>query len=606
MWTIESITGGASLEKPFSTIGALAGWGIAMNCPFEFNADTKSAVHLLTTSAFDDAFRFAYNAEIVIRRDRTYADGIFSGGTIWFRGFAAQPGRTVDGARQHHQFTIYNWVSWAERIGFRQPWRFRSGGTYTAPEYVVSYTSEVVLGENLDEGPLDIAAQLTEIFTSLNQRHNPTRWRSYGGAVDASRDLVQIGSIAGAGVPLPRTPATGIMCSEAINTCLKQLPDAILWTDYTTTPPTVNVTALADMPTVTLVLPTNDVTQICRGLHLKPRYDRQLNGVLITYKLPVELDGLTFTGQYVDKFPLTCDVDDPLVMDYQITLGSARVATERTTVKTRVVNAAHLTDATRIAWWQSVDDRLNDDRIVPGSLAIDAASVVVLDENGDEVDLATLPYQLTPEYGVPLAAQNVTTKQVTISANATWKRYHQNADIEIAIERQWLHARLTVCDLNTGGVAENFSAAHTLEAGEVAPTGLAEYLYNAFTTLQHEGTINLVGQEVRGDLRLGMKLTIQTPGGNYASNLIQSISGDITHGAMDVTIGPPGVLGLSDLIEQIRSVRYLQGWKLPSGRSNGGASGAASVTLPNRSARENTIPGHRQPSQHSVCGDYTP
>jgi hypothetical protein len=613
MWTLEYFGPGGTVEKPFPALGTPAGWGISGECPFEFFGPAKSAVHLITSDGFDAAFQFAWGSKIIIRRDRAYAAvGGFSGGSIWFQGFVSQPARTVRGARQNHQYTLYNWVDWAERIGFRQPCRVRDGGTTAAPTYRIEYSDEVCLGETLNEERQDVAEQITEILTSMNQRFNPTRWRSHGGAVDAGRDLVQIGTIGVAGVPMPRNPVRSIVCFEALRECLRQVPDAVLSTDYTTQPPTVNVTREADMAAATLVLPTEDVTSVIPGLVMKPRYDRQLNGVLIAYKMPGQISlstgGSINTLQYVfDKFPAGADPDDPLVMSYIIELAGARASRTIVTVRTAEVLADHPDQATRLDWWKAQDDRLQSARLVPSTLEVDPASVTVVDQNGDAISLFDYPYQLLPDAGAPVPGMGVNCVQATITAKASWHRYLAGVNvIGDKEEQQQIHARLTLCDLDTGGVRKTYSFTTIEETGESAPTGLAEYLYNAFKDLLHTGDIETVGQDIRGDIAVGMKLNIQTPGNLFSNNLIQSVTGEITRGVLKAEVGPPGVLGLSDIIEQLRVVRSIQNWKLPTGRSTGDPGGAASTSLSDTAARENTIPGFGEPSLNTVSATYTP
>ena len=613
MWTLQYFGPGGTVEKPFPLLGTPAGWGISGECPFEFYGAAKSAVHLVTTDDFDDAFRFAYNARVIIRRDRVYAGGAYSGGTIWFQGYVAQPSRSARGAKQNHSYTLYNWVHWAERIGFRQPYKTRKNPfNPAAPTYNVDYSDEVCLGENPAEGRQDVAEQIIEILESMNQRHNPTRRRSYGGAVDAAQDLVQIGAIGVAGVPMPRAPMRCVKCFEALRECLRQVPDAVLWTDYTTTPPTVNVTRVGAMNAATLTLPTNDVTSVIPGLALKPRHDRQLNGFLIAYKsvqkITLSTGGEINTLVWIyDKFPANCDADDPLVESYVIDLAGRQFSRTVVNCRTLPVNAGHADPATRLAWWQGQDDRLNSPRIVPGTLAIDAASLTVLDGDGNAIDLADYPYQLTPDSGVPVPDMGVSTVQAVVTAKASWHRYLDTVDvIADKEERQQIHARITLCDLNTGGGWQELTATTLLETGEAAPIGLAEYLYNAFKDLQHQGEIETVGQDIRGDVAVGMKLNIETPGSVFADNLVQSVTGEIFHGVLKAEVGPPGVLGLSDLIEQLRTVRHIANWKLPTGRSSGTGAGGSSLTLPSVAARENTIPGFGEPSLHTTAADFVP
>ncbi|HEV2694224.1 MAG TPA: hypothetical protein VG347_15125 [Verrucomicrobiae bacterium] len=602
MWTLQYFGPGGTVEKRISAAPNIPSWGLLGTCPFQFHNTSKSSLDLVTGDDFDNALVFGFRMPVTIWRERTFAGGNFGAGSIWFQGFISEPNREAPDAKQNHRYTVFNWIWRAENIGFRQPWSFKSGGTYAAPNFVTQYSDEVVLGETQNEFAQDAGAQIREILTSMNQRYNPTRWRSFAGAVDVSKDLVKIGSI-GINVAMPPTPAKCISCYEALRECMKWAPDAVLWTDYTTSPVTVNVTKLADMGSASVTLPGADANNKFPGIALKPCYDRQLNGVIIQYKMPVSVGGTTFLGLAFDQYPPICDPDDPDVISFLVQLAGSKVNVSRTTVTTTIVNAAAGDNATRLGWWQQRDDRLKNVNL--SNLIIDPTSVVCTDYfTGAFVDFSALPFQLIASSGGPLPGMGVITRDVTITATASWTRVDPstNAPVETVVEN--IHVRLTICNLDTGGVSQSYRVETDAELGEVAPVGLAQNYYVAVADLQYEGVLNTKGKEIRGDLTLGEKLTIITPRGNYANNIIQSLSGNLMNGVLDVQIGPPTVMGPADRIEQMRAARYIRGNELPSGRSNGGATGSSTVDMTSAGGKENTVPGHKLPSLHAVVGNY--
>ncbi len=185
-------------------------------------------------------------------------------------------------------------------------------------------------------------------------------------------------------------------------------------------------------------------------------------------------------------------------------------------------------------------------------------------QTGEPVSLAEFPYEVLD--GQITAWMGINAKRVTVSALATYTVFADAALNTVSrsyIDRS-ISTRVTVCDYDTDGELVTFSTLAQADAGEVVELGLAQAIYETHQTLQHEGIVSLVADEIPDHLHLGQLLTIITPGGVYADNLIQRISGELTRGRLDVQIGPPGHLGITDMIELMRVNRYRYTFNLPS------------------------------------------
>lgn len=560
----------------------LADWGITDALPFEFASRGRSAVDIITVDGFDDPFQWAYDSRVVIRRDRAGSGTSWSGGKTWFIGYVAEPRRLAAGPRQNHRYTLFDWWWLAERTPLR---RIRKSYTGSTTVFATVPPSEVVLFEDQNENPIDTQVQFAELIALLNECWNPTRRGATSGQ-DPALDVV-IDGIIQTSLQVPRYPVRDVMVSEAIQTVLAWTQDAVLETDYDSNVPIVHVRRVPFMPTETVHFNTERIT----SLNLKPRHDLVIPGVILYYKKIHSQDGVPGLMYVQDKYPAELSDWHPNPRIHTIEMIGSVQTTVRQKLVSSAVLAKHATEATRLGWWRNRFPWLKNPDV--SDLAIDPDTVTVKDENDAPVDLVDYPYEILDgavadwmesEYDVGF-------KAVTITALADFTINGATGTISQKPKQRELNFRCKLVDYDTGGEEFEFAAVAFFDPGETIFLGLAEQIWETHQQLQHEGVVSLVGEEIPDNFHLGILLDIITPGGSYQHNLVQRISGELTRGVMDLQIGPPGHLGIADMIELMRVNRFRLVYNLPSRANNPLAAGSSDITLSKSGAKENSTQG---------------
>lgn len=555
----------------------LADWGIAANCPFQFASQAADSVLLRTMDDFDAPFRFTAGEKCVLRRDRAVAGSVFSGGSIFFQGYVSGPSRDTSAGTESHGYTLLGPWSMLELCQLQQARRIFNGFTdpddpNSEPTFRTVFDSSLTLGEDINETPLHSGAQIEALLAWANECWNPTR-RGTAGPVDPLQDLLQIGTI-GVAAPVPKYPVRDMKVGEAIQQMLRWTQDAIAWFDYTTVPPTFHVAKSATLPVVTLLTDEVKLTQ----MHLEARYDRMIPGVIIRYNTSKEVNGMEWKDVVPDKYPLSLSDYDPKASVHTIDLLGSSLTTHEGRLDCEPCLPA-TTD-----WWKENDPTLKSAEIA--DFALIAGTLKVLNKAGEEVSLAAYPYTLEDgnvaawmRYnGAPIEVVHVTIKAecaITKISGGTVSR-----NIEISRKAISCRKRLT-------NAVSGIYSSQEFTAGEAVPTGLAQSMYEGFSTLQYEGQPTLVADEVPG-LAMGTSLTITTPALTIAGLLVQGISGDLASGTISPQLGPPAQVGLTDMIEMLRVNRRRLTFNLPSRRSTGKVNGSNRIQLGDSTAKENT------------------
>lgn len=580
MWTIEH----GGVEKSF------AEWGIVADLPYDRTSQAPDALHIITTDDFASALAFTHGGKAIVRRDRVLVGAAWTAGSVWFQGFIGSPNRKATGGRQNHRYSIYGpwWI--LERCQYQQARKIFMGYTdpldpESTPIYETRLDSEVTLGEDLDEAAEHSGQVITRLINWANECWNPTR-RGATVGIDPAQDLVQIpvGGI-GVSVPVPRYPIRDQKVAECIRQMLRWSQDAICYFDYSVTPPAVYVrTASAlglwELETVNEALP---------DMSLVARYDRVIPGVVIRYRKTKEVNGFICQDVVTDKYPLATNEYDPDASVHTIELIGSRLTTVRADLVCSACNAQAADAATRLAWWKKFEPSLKDGSLDAAAISLTVADVV--DANGDPINLSTYPYVLEAgQIASWMTANNAPALSIraTVSATLVYTKRKTGTTLDLEQATKPLHTQVVLTNAPSGP----YETTSHFDPGEDVPVGLAQALYTGFAGLQHEGTITLVGDQVPANPSLGNKLTLTTGGVSMTDILVQGIHGNLARGEVTLHVGPPGQVGLTDLIEIHRVNRNRMVFNLPSGRSDGAAGGGSqNVALGKTTSRENTTAG---------------
>jgi hypothetical protein len=576
MWTLAY----SGIEK------ALGDWGLCADFAVEFVNKGRDSVTMRSTEGFDAAApaQFAWGAAVTVWRDRTPPGGAggFTGGTMFFQGYVGDTKRLNVQGRQNIQYAFYGPWWLLERLQFMQGRSvFNGWATPGLPSSGATLktlnTPEVFLGEKADETWQTNGQQIVEILSWVNECYNPTKRGATSGR-DDSQDVIRIGAIDPA-VIFPKTRANDIFCAEGLVSVLRWSPDVVCWFDYTTSPPTFNARAQANLRAVTATVTAEQQRQV----ELAPRYERQLAGVVIEYKQTNVFNGFAWPQYYYDIYPSGITDYTPNCSRHFVELAGSQVSKVNVVVEVIPVGlAVSATPSDRLGWWQSVDMTLNDPNIDPASIVIDVATVT--DGSGDPVDLTQYPNTLVK--GQLSTWMGVQWTDVTVMANASFNRYADAAHKVpngTVTARQISH-RVTL----TNAISQTYRTTTFFDPGESVPVGVAQAVYNSLATLQYSGSIAFVAGQVQSGIAVGDNLTLAGPTNTYANLLVQSVRAVPHLGLLSVAYAPSARLDAPELIELARCCRWRTIYNLPSGRSTGQAAGCADVGLGSATAKENT------------------
>jgi hypothetical protein len=452
-----------------------------------------------------------------------YGDAITltDGTSTWFVGKITGIRRSADPASESHTYTSSGpWHQLTRHI-YRQSWVLKYvDGT---PTYYT--TSAIRTGQDLTGAKIptdDVLAALIDYAIT-----------------DCGVNL-QAGTIA-TGVDAPYDDLRDTTIAEAITRVLRWTPDQIPWVDYTTTPPTLNITKRSAATAVDIAALDGATAS---NLDLVPRSDLVPGAVLLTYRWG-GTDGTAVEDIYPAESTGTEENAIVATIDLDSTPGTPgryeRQDVEVAALPTNIDGSG----STTLAWWKERLPYLNDPRIdlklvadvEPGTFPEYANELVkgtVPAWTGKEIAstqcYATIDYDLYDDSVHTNLIQRVIAQPVHLTitlTNASTKQY-----------KRWIQG--------VNGTAEP------------QPVGLAHALYDSLSTVNYEGSVTVQQAECT-DLAQPGRNTLNITGGLAAwatmAAVIQSVSHDLDTGRTTITVGPPQHLSPQDLAALVRNTR---------------------------------------------------
>jgi len=519
---------------------SLADWGLEEGLSLRRANQAADVLRCRRAMSATAVATFAYGWEVIVRRDRTYDEELdeWTGGSIWFRGKAAGSGAAGDGSAESQEYLFFGpWWDF-ERLVMQQEWT-GSGGTQRS--------SELVLGNTIT-GTSQTTGEVVE---------EAVAWAASCGV------SVQAGTI-DEGVSFPHYPCRDWTVAEVIVAMLRWTPDAVTWFDYTTDPPTFYARRLANLSTVTLTLGTDQV----EGLALRPRNDLVLPAVALKFKRVNEVSGQQWVEFDEQKYPSSATGTE---------LGALVATIDLIGLRASIVSATIVTEAVAPNsrnWWAKHLQWLGSAEIDTDSIQINDWRIE--DENGSVInDWQSTPYELVD--GHVAEWMGATTRRVTARARLSYDLYAdtaQNIDAE-RVRGKEISVALTLTDVVSG----TYANAAVEEEAEAAPAGLAQGIYESRATLQHEGQIVLVDEEVPETALMGSKVTISGGNAAWTEMLVQEVEEYPHEGRVVIQVGPARQIGIADLIELLRVNRYRLVTGSRTQRITGHPAGSATTTL---------------------------
>lgn len=515
MWTLEY----NGQEK------ALAEWGFAGNLSRTLRNMAPDVVSGWVPGRMDLPAVFGYGGAVIIRRGRSGA-GPYSGGAIWFQGRAQLPERSGSGSAEGVTYRFAGpWWDF-ERLVMQQQWRYYDGDP---EDLAVGYTSEVFLGQTAGGAKQHTGAQIAEAVD----------WAISCGAA-CQRGVIDPAA------DIPTYNARDITVAEVITQMVRWTPDVVCWFDYGTSPPTFHARRAANLGGI-----ETGMFSGLQDLSLTPRHDLVLPAVVLRYKQTNVVDGAPWTVFGEDKWPLAATGREIGASVHTVELQGGQQTNLRAEIVTRPV-AAQGGAAARLAWWREKEPLLKSGLMEN----VEVGMATVTDADG-VVSLEAYPYELVDGTIAPwmLVSGNAAgQREVEVRATARYDLYADGAH-KLEIKKGMAHelsARIRLTNAPSGA----YSTIGSLEEGEAAPVGLARAIYEAHATLQHEGRVTVVQEEVDSGLGMGKVLTVDTGSEIYSGMLVQQVTEDVGTGRVTLEVGPAVHLGLADLIELLRVNRY--------------------------------------------------
>jgi hypothetical protein len=650
---------------------SFAAWGFAFDVTDElFNQSEDLLTATLpgvSLAAETDSPTFPFEAAVVIQTNRTSATGgtnSFSGGRITFAGKRVGNPTRATGAYQGVTYKFAGpWYDLAN-TDFQQPFLGSGGTAYLLPELVLNTSTAVTSGQVLISVGDQIQAILQWLLDQYAAQGLTAPFQYTGRALNAGAiDLNRTGGVYDYSVNgstttidlslfsllLPSYIAKPMKCADAIQHCLKLSPRISCSFDYATSPPTFHATLVDAMTPVTLAL-FDGVSH--HSLDITARNDLLVRGVNLVYRINNKINGQTVTDYVQDKWGPngSNSASDPnsglRVVNELIDLTGT--STNYTTAHLDVEPILALepsgsaNQAALRTWWQEPRggnvSRLADSRVrfqdqngnqtyIPTATLTDAATGTALnsaalialglcDASGNLV-LNRIVRGSAHAWMLRSDGQPVVSKKVHLTVAMTYAEYDATSaagtpDTDTSgnlLSRSNTRQHHLDCEV-TNGVTQAYTTIASSTPGEayvIGPGGIAQYLYDHLTVLQHEGSHTKV--EVAFGTGVTLRNSINFSGGANAWSTMaaqpQSIRRHYGRKTTEVRIGVAKHLNSGQLSALLNMWRFRRTWYNPALRTQNTVQ-TGNVDQAVATANANTPGGLENLQQQALFSYLTP
>ncbi len=578
-----------------TTEKSLADWGFDLNhCELERHNAAQDTLSLrLPGAVITDTPLFAFEDRVTLRVGRARGGSAgsytYSGGALKFQG------------KRLHAVLDLRPKAAAVSYQFAGPWydlehcMYQQTTTVWGGSGPVSvFQPQVILFTRIDPVtggliPATTADQITDALQFLLEQYSAQSMAAPfqigtidTSTLDAGGSVIQVNA--------PSLISKPLMCSDVIQKCLQISPDCKLWFDYSTSPPTVHVRRQSALDGLTLPL-ADGVSH--KSLRLIPRYDLQVRGVAIHFKITNDYNGRDYVQDQVDSAPAGAPTSGLRVAVDAVDIKGVSVTNVQTTVVAAALPVAGASQSVKRAWWarqQSKFDpahstiRFQD--AAGAATSIPDATIVYENADGSDsgvaADITTYPNQLMDGSVHPwmllAGGAAVVGKRVIVKAAMTYAEYDVDgstpADTDTnGVRRQmWLSKtetkRITLTNSPAGSIT--YTGISSLSPGEPVPVGLAQCLYRSLSVLQYEGEYIQVTAAPGTAVNLDNNLNISDSTGGALPGagadwltmnaLIQGIHENLGRGVTEISVGPARHLNAEELKSILNFWRFRTVW----------------------------------------------
>jgi len=627
VWTITYDSGSGPVEQ------SAAAWGLNAQ-PVIRTRDRSETVFSfrMAGAAPEGGIPFPFKAKVIIKQNRTFSAGAWVGTGFVFTGYQTTQRGRVDGRSQGIMLDFADVIWLMKHTTFQQLWtqNVAAGGggvtTITVP------ASRVVLF-------MDITSYVSTPWSIKSVQWEINEIISYAAACGVA---IAAGTIDYSGWYINYYHIKAISCWDALLKCLEPIPDAKVWVDGSTSPPTLNVRTRANLaamsaPTGTgpgpITLPYKGTDSAGRRHHssqLTPRYDLVPPQVVLQYQTNTTVNGLAAPGWYNDVYPPASTGQVPFAMVVPIDLSGASLTTMTGQLDCEALACVGGTQAGKRAWWASKrggeEGKLNT---VAGGVVVpdwkvrfqDAAGgavvigdATVTDDSGAAINLADYPNRMVKgpyhawmkhgstqinairatvraavqfvEYDVP----GITPAETDTNGNVIRKNTSHNFECHITLT-------------NAPAGVTNYNGLNINQLAETPATGLAQNIYNSRATLDYDGEHEIVDPGIIGGSSARMPLAqivghwnvLNLSGGAAAwATANMTIAGteiDLMTNHQRIDIGPSKHLSPQDWNELLQFFRSRQVFMFAGTRATGYGDQNANVDMARNTPDANTVEG---------------
>lgn len=502
------------------------------------------------------------------------ADGLFDfgsrvslihpNGTRWFEGVVTTLPRYTSGPAEGQSYEVSGPMYQLEQNVFKLLWPGVAGTTYTS-HVILNYAGTGLLRTTRAM----IALILDYALSVYPSNAQPFKY--------ALTDILP-----GTAVYPPIDEVRDILCSEALRRCMRWHPRSVLWFDYTTSPPSLHISAQSGLTSVLIPggdnLPASKVTD----LQLSPRYDIQRPSVAITYEVKS-----TINGQDLMTFPRDIAPAGATGLEE----GCRNLSLDLKGVTRNFVSAYVETtpiDINDIEWWKGHIPLLKNSTVMK-NLSIKALSPVRMGskELGVEIPSLELPYEVTSKGQFPgwLKRTGILVQRERVRAILTYDVFANDGTTILHHGELLQSVSITATDALT----DTYTSLEDAESADPQPIGLAQFLYDEIKNLQWDVSFVFTEAECLGVLTPGKVVNISGSRAEFSTMnaIVQSVEEDLKQGISTVKCGPMPGHEPADILELIRVTRPRVRYTAPKTFDDGDVS--EGIELGEETADENGV-----------------
>ncbi|HEV2693414.1 MAG TPA: hypothetical protein VG347_11010 [Verrucomicrobiae bacterium] len=626
LWTITYDSGSGPVEK------SAAAWGLNAQ-PVIKTRDRSETVFSFRMAGADPAVSipFLFRSKVIIRQNRTFANGGWTGSGFVFVGYQTTERGRVDGKAQGVMVDFADAIWLMKSTTFQQLWTQNISDGHGGINMVPIPVSRCILF-------MDINSYIATPWTLKSVQWQVNEIITYAASCGIA---IQAGTIDYSGFFINYTHVRAISCWDALLKCLEILPDAKVWVDASTTPPSLHVRTRANIaamaqPTTTapgpITFPWRATDALGRrhfASEFTPRHDLVPPQVVLQYMVGNTLNGKPAPNWINDVYPPASTGQMPFAMVVPIDLTGVQQTTQTGQLDCEPLACVGGTHAQKRVWWGSkrggeqgmlstviggtltTDWRVRFQTAGSPPIAVLIGDATVTDDTGAAIDLSAYPNRLVKgNYHAWMKSGNTQIHAIRARVKVTVQLVQYDVpastpaetDTNGAVVRKStahnFECHITLTNAPAG--ISNFLGYNTSGTSEVPATNLAQNIYISRAMLDYDGSHEIIDpgtvnrtpplSQIIGHWNL-----LNFTGGKAEwANANMTIAGseiNLMNNHQRIDIGPSKHLSPQDWNEMLQFFRMRQVFIFAGQRATGYGNPDQTVDMARNSPDANTVGG---------------